>query len=138
MISTRSRPTSLRRRNANSLVEVLAAAAVFSVAVLLVFATFNLTLRLNQLAKEDSVAANLAEETIESYRAMSFDAIVAPIATVPVATSRLPDGWLIVTTSYYQDNTKVKQIQVQVYWRNRPQSRAVTATTLKTLGGIDN
>jgi len=126
-----------QRRPGTSLIEVLAAAAIFSLAILVVFATINLTLRLNQLAKEDSIAANVAEETIESYRAMSYDSI-APTTSGQVATSKLPDGWIAVTVSTYQGNDKIKQIQVQVYWRNRPQSRAITLTTLKVSGGIGN
>lgn len=124
------------KRLAFSLVEVLTAVAIFSMVVLLVFGSFRLALQLTKTARETSIAANLAEEMMDGIRATPFDQIVINTAPAATATSKLPAGFTKTYVSLYQGNDKIKEVTITVYWSSRPESRAISLTTLVSLGGV--
>lgn len=125
-----------RRRKAFSLVEVLAAAAIFATVMLLVFGTFQLALRLTRQARETTIAVNLAEQMVDSIRSTQFDSITLNATPSAVATSKLPAGFTKTYVSIYGGNARIKEVRVVVYWQTRPESNPISLTTLVSLGGV--
>ncbi len=128
-------PTSTKLQSGFSLIEVLVAATVFSTAVLLLLGTFTLVLNYDLNSRNVTVATAAANDKIEQLRLSGFDNIVVPTTTV-TSFSNLTGGQMKVTTSIYNNNAKIKLVEVKVYWDNRPESRAVTLTTLIGQGGV--
>lgn len=126
-----------KKSSGYTLIEVLLAIVVFTIAILTTLEIFNLSIKVTQTARENTIAANLAEKQIESYRGQPFSQINSN-STVTQPVSELPDGTMKTTTSPYQGSNRITQVEVEVYWRNRPESRAIKITTLISLGGIND
>jgi prepilin-type N-terminal cleavage/methylation domain-containing protein len=128
----------MKQRPGYTLMEVLVSAAIFATAVLLIFGTYQLTLKLTQEGRELAIASGLAEEMIDAVRSQPFDDIAINATPGAVATAKLSSGFTKTYVSLYQGNDKIKEVRVVVYWDSRPESNAVTLTTLVSQGGIDN
>lgn len=124
------------KRAGVTVVETLMAVTIFALAILTVFGTFTLAFRSTQHARNITVATNLGQELIEELRLSGFDSIALNSNPAPVATNRLPGGQTKTSVSYYQGNDKIKEVTVAVYWTGRPESLAITLTTLIGRGGI--
>jgi hypothetical protein len=118
--------------------EVLIASAIFSVVILLIFGTYQLTIKLTKQGREVSIASNLADQMIDAVRNTPFDNIALNANPTAVATSKLPGGQTKTYVSYYQENDKIKEVRVDVYWDSRAEANAITITTLVSQGGIDD
>jgi type II secretory pathway pseudopilin PulG len=119
-----------------TIIEILTAAAVFSVAIIVLLGTFSLTLRHTQHAKNVTVAVSLAQETIERLRLDGYDSLGLSSDPTPTATDKLPGGYVKTYVEFFEDNDKIKEVTVQVYWLDRPEDRAVSLTTLIGQGGV--
>lgn len=119
-----------------TVVETLMAAAVFSLAVLVVLGMFTLSLRYTQHSKNIGVATNVGQELIEQLRLGGFDNVALNANPTAVSTSKLPSGFTKTYVSYYQGNDKIKEVTVKIYWNGRPENMAISLTTLIGQGGI--
>lgn len=126
------------KKRGYSVIEVLVAAAIFSVVILLIYGTYVLTLKLTRDGREVSVASNLAEKMIDDVRATSFENIALNSNPTPVAASQLPGGFTKTYVSLFESNDKLKEVRVVIYWTNRPESNAIQVTTVITQGGLTN
>lgn len=120
-----------------TIIEVITAAAIFSMSILLIFGAYSLTIKLTKEGREISIGSNLAQELIDGARATPYDSIALNASPTAVATNRLPGGFTKTYVSYYQGNDKIKEVRVEVYWSTRPESRALSLTTLVTQGGTN-
>lgn len=127
-----------KSRRGFSVIEVLVSAAIFSVVILLIYGTYVLTLKLTRDGREVSVASNLAEQMIDGIRATPFDNIAVNSNPSASATSKLPGGFTKTYVSLFENNDKLKEIRVIVYWDNRPESNAISITSIVTQGGLSN
>ena len=125
-----------QKRPAFSVIEVLVSAAIFSIAILLIFGTYVLTLKLTRDGREISVASNLVEQMIDEVRVQPFDDVAVNTSPSPVVRSKLPGGFSKTYVSLYESNSKIKEIRIEIYWDNREESRAISATTIITQGGL--
>ena len=134
------RPQSLpaKKLSAFSIVEVLVSAAIFSLVILLIFGTYVLTLKLTRDGRETSVASNLVGQMVDAVRATAFDDITLDANPSAVATSKLPGGLTKTYVSLYENNDKIKEIKIDIYWDHREENRAISLTTLITKGGLSN
>lgn len=134
------RPPSLpaKQLSAFSIVEVLVSAAIFSLVILLIFGTYVLTLKLTRDGRETSVASNLVGQMVDAVRATAFDDITLDASPTAVANSKLPGGLTKTYVSLYENNDKIKEIKIDIYWDHREESRAISLTTLITQGGLSN
>lgn len=119
-----------------TLIELLAAAAIFSIAILVLFGAFSLALRFTQHSRNISVATNVGQEVIETLRVGGFDGVALNSNPSPVAVPELPQGFTKTYVQYYQGNDKIKQVTVKVYWAQRAEADAITLVTLIGQGGI--
>lgn len=126
----------MKNRSGFTVVEVLVAAAIFSVVILLIYGTYVLTLKLTKDGREISVAANLSEKMIDDVRAMQFDSIALNASPNPVATDKLPGGQTKTYVSLFENNDKLKQVRIIVYWDARLESNAIELTTVIGQGGL--
>ncbi len=127
----------VRQFRGMTIVEVLVSVAIFSIVILMLFGTFNFALKVTRYSHDTTVATNIASDKLEALRQAGFDgAGTIGTVTAPTMVAQLPDGFMTVAVEGYQNNAKVKKVTVSVYWRNRPESRAVTLTTLIGQGGI--
>lgn len=83
------------------------------------------------------MATDLAETTMENIRSTSFDNLTVNANPTPVSTNLLAGGQVKTYIELYQNNPKIKQVTVKVYWSNRPEAQAITLTTLVTAGGLN-
>lgn len=120
------------------MVEVLVAAAIFSLAMLLIFGTYMLTLKLTKTGREISVASNLAEQMIDDIRTTSFENIALNSNPSAVATTKLPGGLTKTYVTLFEDNSKLKEVRIIVYWDGRLEANAIKITTVITQGGLTN
>lgn len=125
----------MKRRGA-TFIEVLTAAAIFSLAIIVLFSTFSLAFRYTQYAKNTSVATNIAQEQIEKLRLGGFDGVTVDSNPIATSIAALPGGFSKIYVEYFQGNDRIKQVTVTVYWAQRPEANAVTLTTLIGQGGI--
>lgn len=125
-----------KKKSAFSVIEVLVSAAIFSVVILLIFGTYVLTLKLTRDGRETSVASNLVEQMIDVMRAQPFDDITLDASPTAVTTSKLPGGFTKTYVSLYENNEKIKEARIDIYWDHREESRAISATTLIVQGGL--
>jgi type II secretory pathway pseudopilin PulG len=126
----------MTKRRGATFVEVLTAAAIFSLAIIVLFSTFSLALRYTQYAKNTTIAANVAQEIIEKLRLDGFDNVPLDNAPAAVAVPSLPSGFSKTYVEYFEGNDKIKEVTVNVYWAQRAEANAVTLTTLIGQGGI--
>ena len=127
-----------KKQSAFSIVEVLVSAAIFSLVILLIFGTYVLTLKLTRDGRETSVASNLVEQMVDAVRATPFDDITLDANPTAVAISKLPGGLTKTYVSLYENNDKIKEIKIDIYWDHREENRAISLTTLITQGGLSN
>lgn len=127
----------MAKKRGFTIVEIITAAAIFSMAILVIFATYSLTIKLTKEGREISIGSNLAQELIDQARTANFDSLAINANPTAVATSRLPGGFTKTYVSLYQGNEKIKEVRVDVYWTSRPEPRAITVTTLVTQGGTN-
>jgi len=121
-----------------SVIEVLVSAAIFSVVILLIYGTYVLTLKFTRDGREISVASNLAEQMVDDIRATPFENIAVNANPTAVTTSKLPGGFTKTYVSLFENNDKLKEVRVVVYWDNRPESNAISITSMITQGGLSN
>lgn len=126
----------MRKRAGISIVEVITAAAIFSIAIIGLFATFSFTLRYTQHSRNITVATGAGQEIIEQLRLGGFDNVALNANPTPVTVNNLPGGQSKTYVSYYLGNERIKEVTVKVYWAGRPEALAVTFTTLIGQGGI--
>lgn len=126
----------IKKRPGITIVEVLTAAAIFSLAILALFATFSFALRFTQHSKNITVASAVGQQLIEDLRLGGFDSVALNANPSAVAVSELSGGYTKTYVSYYLDNDKIKEVTIKVYWTGRPENQAVTFTTLIGQGGI--
>jgi Tfp pilus assembly protein PilV len=124
------------KRRGVTVLETLLAATVFTLAVLVVLGTFSLSLRYTQHSRNIGVATNVGQEIIEQLRLGGFDNVTLNASPTAQATSALPSGYTKTYVSYYQGNDKIKEVTVKIYWNGRPESMAISLTTLIGQGGI--
>lgn len=124
------------KRRGVTVVETLMAATVFSLAVLVVLGMFSLALRATQHSKNIGVATNVGQELIEQLRLGGFDNVALNANPSAISTTKLPGGFTETYVSYYQGNDKIKEVTVKIYWNGRPESMAISLTTLVGQGGI--
>jgi Tfp pilus assembly protein PilV len=129
---------SQKKTAAYSIMEVLIAAAIFSVVILLIYGTYVLTLKLTRDGREVSIASNLAEKMIDDIRATPFEDIALNSNPNPIATSKLPGGQTKTYVALFENNDKLKEVRVVIYWDNRPESNAIEVTSVITQGGLTN
>lgn len=128
----------MKHRGGYTVMEVLISAAIFSVVMLLIFGTYQLTLKITKQGREVSIASNLADQMVDAIRVQSFEDITVNASPTAVATTKLPNGFTKTFVSLYQDNDKIKEVRVIVYWEGRPETNALTLTTLVSQGGINS
>jgi len=119
-----------------TLIEVLVAVVVFSLGIIALFGSFSLALNTSRNGRDLTTANHLAETKIEQLRLGGFDDIAIDTNPSPTAVGQLAQGQMKVVVDYYNGNTKIKLVTVKIYWQSRPESRAVTLTTLIGQGGI--
>ncbi len=120
------------KKRGYTLIEIITAAAIFSMTILVIFGTYRLTLKLTKEGREISVASNLAQEMIDQARATAFDSLAINANPTAVATSRLPVGFTKTYIEYYDGNNEIKEVTITVYWQGRAEDRAISMTTLVT------
>lgn len=119
-----------------TIIEILTAVTIFSMAILVLFGTFSLALRFTQHSRNITVATNAGQELIEQLRLGGFDNVTLNASPTAASVADLPQGFSKTYVSYYLGNDKIKEVTVKVYWTGRTESQAVSFTTLIGQGGI--
>jgi len=126
----------MTRKRGATFIELLMAVTIFAVAILALFGTFSLSLRLTGYSKNITVASNTAQEIIDQLRLGGFDNAALNANPTAVAVPKLPRGFSKTYIENYQGNDKIKQVTVKVYWSEQPESKAITLITLIGQGGV--
>ncbi|HSX42241.1 MAG TPA: type II secretion system protein [Candidatus Saccharimonadales bacterium] len=123
-------------RRAFTLIETLIAIAVFSLGVLILFDGFTLSLRYSRASRDTAVATHAAEQAVEQIRLSGFTALAINTNPSPIAVSGLDQGQQKTFVDLYSGNANIKQVTVEIYYRTRPESQAISLTTLVSQNGI--
>ncbi len=125
------------KRRGVTIIETLMAATIFTVAILAVLGMFSVAFRYTQHSKNITVATNIGQEMADQLRLNGFDSVALNSDPTAVSTTKLPNGFTKTYVTYYQSNNRIKEVAIKIYWNGRPESMAITITTLIGQGGIN-